>query len=505
MEIATIFYSFLSIFFLVVALRFLFPGARRKKSPPSPPALPIIGHLHLLKEPLHRTLHAFSEKYGPIYSLGFGSRFVLVVSSPSGVEECLKQNDIIFANRPIMAIGKHFGYNHTALTLASYGDHWRNLRRLCAIDIFSSHRLNKSLGIRREEIKILLHKLYKVSGNQFAKVDLKSIFSELTFNVIVRMLTGKRFYGEDISGVKEAEQFRKIIEEALELSGAAFPGDYVPILKWVDFTGNLKRIKRVGKEMDLILQSLIDAQRQNMSNMESANTMVNHLLSLQESKPEYYTDELIKGLAMVMILAGTDTSAVTLEWAMANLLNHPDILRKAREELDSRIEPYKLIEEQDLSKLPYLQNIISETLRLHPAVPLLVPHRSSSECTIGGYDIPRDAMLLVNTWSIQRDPKFWDDATSFKPERFESLEIKEGETFQMLPFGVGRRSCPGVALANRVVGLALGSLIQCFEWERVDEMKIDMAEGKGLTMPKAESLLAMCKARSISSKLLFNL
>ncbi|KAM7252447.1 hypothetical protein ACFE04_024330 [Oxalis oulophora] len=202
--------------------------------------------------------------------------------------------------------------------------------------------------------------------------------------------------------------------------------------------------------MDLLLQSLVDAQRQNMSNLESANTMINHLLSLQESKPEYYTDELIKGVALVMILAGTDTSAVT-------------------------------------------------------TVPLLVPHRYSSECTIGGYDIPRDAMLLVNAWSIQRDPKFWDDATSFKPERFETLDIKEGEAFQMFPFGVGRRSCPGATLANRVVRLALGSLIQCFEWERVDDMKIDMAEGRGITMPKAESLLAMCKARSISSKLLFNL
>ncbi|KAM7250653.1 hypothetical protein ACFE04_022536 [Oxalis oulophora] len=210
MEVATIFYSFLLIFFLIVALKFLFPGPRCKKSPPSPPALPIIGHLHLLKEPLHRTLHAFSEKYGPIYSLRFGSRFVLVVSSPSGVEECFNQNDIIFANRPIMTIGKHFGYNHTIMTLTSYGDHWRNLRRICAIDIFSSHRLNMSLGIRREETKILLHKLYKVSVNQFTKVDLKSKFSELTFNVIVRMLSGKRFYGEDVSGVKEAEQFRKI-------------------------------------------------------------------------------------------------------------------------------------------------------------------------------------------------------------------------------------------------------------------------------------------------------
>ncbi|KAM7251568.1 hypothetical protein ACFE04_023451 [Oxalis oulophora] len=499
MEITTMIYSFLFTLIILLAFKFLFSRRRVKNLPPSPPALPILGHLHLLKDPLHRTLHTFSQKYGPILSLRFGSRFVLIVSSPAGVEECFNKNDIIFANRPLMTIGDYLGYNHTTISLAPYGDHWRNLRRLCALDIFSSNRLKMSTCVRIDEIKMMLQKLYKISSEEFAKVNVKSMFSELTFNVITRMIAGKRYYGEDVSELKEAERFRKIIEETFEVSGAAFPGDFLPIFKWFDFTGNLKRMKRLGKETDPLMQGLIDDQRKNKDDLEGSNSMISHLLSLQESQPEYYTDEIIKGLVQVMIMAGTDTSTSTLEWAMANLLKHPYILRKVREELDSQLNQRKLIEEQDLYNLPYLQNIVSETLRLYPAGPLLLPHRSSSECTVGGYDIPRDAMLLVNAWAIHRDPKYWDDATSFKPERFESLNIREGEAYKFLPFGVGRRACPGASLANRMVGLALGSLIQCFDWERVNDKEIDMAETNGLSMYKAEPLEVRCKARSFLS------
>lgn len=202
----------------------------------------------------------------------------------------------------------------------------------------------------------------------------------------------------------------------------------------------------------------------------------------------------------VMILAGTDTSAVTIEWAMSLLLNNPDVLKKARDEIDTVFGHEHLVEESDLSKLPYLQNIISETFRLFPAAPLLVPHESSADCVIGGYDVPRGTILLVNAWSIHRDEKVWDDPTSFKPERFES---GVSEAYKLMPFGMGRRSCPGAGLAQRVVGLALASLIQCFEWDRISEKEIDLAEGTGLTMPKLEPLEAMCRSRDIINKVSF--
>ena len=178
------------------------------------------------------------------------------------------------------------------------------------------------------------------------------------------------------------------------------------------------------------------------------------------------------------------------------------ILKKAREEVDNQIGQEKLIEESDISKLHYLQSIISETLRLNSAAPLLVPHMSSVDCTIVGYDVPHGTMLLVNAWAIHREPKIWDDATSFKTERFEN---GEGEAYKLIPFGIGRRTCPGAGLAQSTLSLTLGLLIQCFEWERVIKEEVDMTEGNRNTMPKAVPFKAKCKAHLVIHKVLYEL
>lgn len=195
-----------------------------------------------------------------------------------------------------------------------------------------------------------------------------------------------------------------------------------------------------------------------------------------------------------LIIAGTDTVAITLEWALSNLLNHQEILKKARIEIDNKIGLDRLVDEPDIVNLPYLQNIILETLRLYPAAPLLLPHLSSEDCQVGGYDMPRGTMLVMNVWAIHRDPELWEESERFKPERFD----KEGEAQKVMPFGLGRRSCPGAGLAHRLMGLTLASLVQCFEWERVSVEQIDMREGKGVTMPKKEPLRAMCRARVLA-------
>ncbi|PIN17126.1 hypothetical protein CDL12_10214 [Handroanthus impetiginosus] len=199
-----------------------------------------------------------------------------------------------------------------------------------------------------------------------------------------------------------------------------------------------------------------------------------------------------------MLLAGTDTSSVTLEWAMSALLNHPKKLEKMRAEIDNLVGKDHLINESDLSKLPYLQNIIFEAYRLFPAAPLLIPHEATDDCKIGGYyDIPKGTILSVNVWAIHRDPMIWEEPTSFEPERFEGAEFGPPK---LMPFGMGRRSCPGNVLAHRIISLALGSLIQCFEWQRMDEALVDLTEGSGATLPKVAPLVARCKARDVLQK-----
>ncbi|KAK7270958.1 hypothetical protein RJT34_26503 [Clitoria ternatea] len=473
---------------ILLSLKLLFQTRKFRNLPPGPPFFPIIGNLHQLKKPFHRTFPIISQKYGQIFSLWFGSRLVVVVSSYSLVQECFSKNDIVLANRPHFLSGKYIGYNNTTLAQSPYGDHWRNLRRIVSLEVLSSHRLNSFSDIRRDEIMRLIKKLAQGSRNGFAKVELKSKFSEMTFNTMMRMISGKRYYGEDcdVSNVEEARQFREIIKELVMLAGANNPGDFLGILRWFDFDGLETRLKKISKKTDAFLQGLIDEHR---NEKQRANTMIHHLLSQQQSQPEYYTDEIIKGLVLVILLAGTDTSAATLEWTMANLLNYPEILEKAKNELDANIGQDHLVDESDISKLPYIQSIVYETLRLYPIVPLLLPHLSSENCTIGEYNVPRNTILLVNAWAIHRDPMLWTDPTLFKPERFE----EECEVSKLLTFGLGRRACPGANLAQRTMCLSLSLLLQCFEWKRITEEQIDMTEGKGLTAPKKDSLEAMCK------------
>jgi cytochrome P450 len=186
---------------------------------------------------------------------------------------------------------------------------------------------------------------------------------------------------------------------------------------------------------------------------------------------------------------------------MSNLVNHREELKKARAELDDQIGQERLVDEGDLPKLPYIQSIISDTLRLYPAAPMLVPHFSSEDCIVSGFDIPRDTTVLVNAWAIHRDPKLWDDPENFKPERFEGGD-KDEMAHKLIPFGLGRRACPGAGLAQREVGLTLASLVQCFDWERVSEEEVDMTEGNGLSMHKLVPLEAMCKPRSFLNQVL---
>ncbi|XP_050368882.1 cytochrome P450 81Q32-like [Argentina anserina] len=496
----TFFYSFLALLVCLSITPTLFRRLRYPNLPPSPSfSLPILGHLYLLKAPNHRTFHSLSQKYGPIFSLWFGSRRAIVISSSAAVQECFTKNDIVLANRPPTLISKHFGYNQTTLVTSPYGDHWRNIRRIGTVEVLSTSRLNSFAEVRKEEVKLLLLRLSRnAEKGRFVKVKLRSLLYELTFNNIMTMVAGKRYVGDQVADKGVGKEFIEIMDEAFSYSGGTNAGEFMPFIRWFGGNGYVKKVKKLGKRADVFLQRLIDEHR-SKSASESKNTTIDHLLSQQESQPEYYTDEIIKGLILSLLLAGTDTSAVTMEWAMSNLLNHPDVLKKARAELDTQLGQERVVDEPDLSKLHYLQNIISETLRLCPTAPMLIPHFASHDCVVSGFTIPRDTLVLINAWAIHRDPNLWDDPDSFKPERFETGGKDVAHKF--IPFGMGRRACPGGGLAQREVGLTLASLIQFFEWERVSEEKIDMTEGAGLTMPKHVPLEAMYKPRSILNKI----
>ncbi|KAK9071786.1 hypothetical protein SSX86_008215 [Deinandra increscens subsp. villosa] len=500
--------QYLYISLLLLLASYLFTSQIRRRSSNLPPtvfpSIPLIGHLYLLKPPLYRTLAKISAKHGPILQLQLGFRRVLVVSSPSAAEECFtKKNDVVFANRPKLLFGKIIGANYTSIVSSPYGDNWRNLRRISSMEILSVHRLNEFHDVRVEENRLLIRKLRSSSSPVNAKVMLY----ELTLNVMTRMISGKRYFGVDDRELEEeGKRFRDILDEGFLLAGASNVGDYLPILSWLGIKGLEKRLIALQERMDVFFQGLIEQLRESKGDevVNGKKTMIELLLSLQESEPEYYTDAMIRSFVVDLLAAGSETSAGTMEWAMSLLVNHPLVLKKAQDEIDRVIGNARLVDEPDIAKLPYLRCIINETLRLYPAGPLLVPRESSEDCVVGGYKIPGGTILIVNQWAIHHDPKVWDDPERFNPERFDGLEGNR-DGFKFMPFGSGRRSCPGEGLAVRMLWMTLGSIIQCFDWERVSDDMVDMTESPGLSMPKAAPLMAKCKPRLEMTKLLSDL
>uniref|UniRef100_A0A0D6QS94 Cytochrome P450 n=1 Tax=Araucaria cunninghamii TaxID=56994 RepID=A0A0D6QS94_ARACU len=472
--------------------------------PPHPPSWPIIGHLHLLNKPLplHRTLFSLSQRYGPIMYLQLGCRPLLVISSSHLGKECFTTNDRIFATRPNVCAGKYMAYDNKILGLAPYGPYWRDMRKLCTLQLFSAHRLEVLKHVRLEEVSAFIHSLFESCQPESRTVNMKSRLAELTFNIIVRMVAGKRCLEASYSeNSKEAQQLKEMIHQTFLLAGAFNLGDYLPFLKWLDLQGLKEAMINLQKKRDAFMQTLVhDHHEKQRMHAQHPEDFIDVLLSATDSHgiPPEDKDTVVKATALSMITAGTDTSAVTVEWALAALLQNPHILGKAQQELDAQIGRDRVVEESDLHKLGYLQAIVKETLRLYPAGPLLVPHESTEGCTVGGFHVPAGTRLIVNAWAIHRDPALWKRPTEFDPKRFlkgeKEIDVK-GNDFELIPFGSGRRMCPGMSLALRVVSYTLARLLQSFDWSVPAGTEIDMSEGLGLTMPKAAPLEALIQPR----------
>uniref|UniRef100_A0A0E0K035 Cytochrome P450 n=1 Tax=Oryza punctata TaxID=4537 RepID=A0A0E0K035_ORYPU len=492
--------TLLLLLLLLTTVRRRRSGRLRPRLPPEPAGLPLVGHLHLFRKPLHRTLARLAAHHGAVFRLRLGSRRVVVVSSAPAAEECLGAHDVAFADRPRLPSAGILSYGWSTMGTASYGPYWRHVRRIAVTEILSAHRVRQFAGAHVREARAMARRLCRAASRSRAgtgrvRVELKSRLFELLMNTMMAMICEKTYYGADDGEVsEEARWFREMVEETMAVSEASTVWDFLPAaLRWLDVGGVGRRLWRLRESRTRFLQGLIDDQRKEMEHdgdgvcraqpaAARRRTMIGVLLSVQRKDPEECPDQLISSLCISSLEAGTGTSTDTIEWAMSLLLNKPDVMRKGRDEIDACIgQPVRLLEAADLPKLQYLRCIIMETLRLYPPAPLLVPHESSSDCTVAGFHIPRGTMLLVNTFDIHRDPQVWDEPTSFIPERFEDGR-SEGK--MAIPFGMGRRKCPAENLGMQMVGLGLGTMIQCFEWERVGEELVDMTEGSGLTMPK---------------------
>ncbi|XP_043721730.1 trimethyltridecatetraene synthase-like [Telopea speciosissima] len=484
---------------------------RRLNQPPGPKPWPIIGNLNLIGSLPHHSIHKLAQKYGPIMQLRFGSYPIVVGSSVEMAKLFLKTHDLNFASRPKTAAGKYTTYNYSDITWSPYGPYWRQARKMCLMELFSAKRLESYEYIRVEEMRALLKGLYESFGRT---VNLKDHLSNVSLNVISRMVLGKKYLDdeeeeeESTRGMRKivtAEEFKKMLDELFLLNGVMNLGDWIPWIDFLDLQGFVKRMKVLSKKFDWFLEHVIDEhdERRKRERVENfvPKDMVDVLLVLADDPNlEVKLDRTsVKAFTQDLIAGGTESSAVTVEWAIAELLKKPEIFKKASEELDRVIGRERWVEEKDIPHLPYIEAIVKETMRVHPVAPMLTPRLAREDCEVAGYNIRAGTRVFINTWTIGRDPSLWEAPDEFKPERFIGKDIDvKGQDFELLPFGSGRRICPGYSLGLKVIQSSLANLLQGFEWKLPGQMKpedLSMEEIFGLSTPRKYPLVAVVEPR----------
>ncbi|KAK7265618.1 hypothetical protein RJT34_33240 [Clitoria ternatea] len=460
------------------------------KLPPSPPKLPLIGNLHQLGTLPHRSLRDLSLKYGEMMMLQLGQRQnpTLVVSSVEVAMEIIKTHDIVFSNRPQNTAAKTLLYECADVAFALYGESWRQKRKICVLELLSPKRVQSFHLIREEEVGKLVDKLREASSyGDGCYVNLSEMLMSTSSNIVSKCLLGQRCSRDGYSRMKELT--RKVMVHLTAFTVR----DYFPWLGWVDvLTGRVKEFRATFDAIDALFDEAIAQHLTGNAKKGFVDILLqfqqNNMLSFELTKND------LKALLMDMFVGGTDTVSVTLQWTISELLRNPNIMKKAQEEVRKVVGQKSNMEENDFSQMHYLKCIIKETLRLHLPATLLAPRETISSVKLKGYDIPAKTMVYINAWAIQRDPTFWENPEEFLPERFEDSEVDfKGQDFHFIPFGFGRRSCPGMNFGLANIEYVLASLLYWFDWKlpQSDTLNqdIDMSEVAGLVVSKKVPLL----------------
>ncbi|XP_031398003.1 cytochrome P450 CYP736A12-like [Punica granatum] len=460
--------------------------------PPGPRGLPILGSLLLLGKNPHHDLHRLAQKYGPIMHLRLGLVPVIVISSPEAAELFLKTHDLIFASRPPLEALWYMTWKQRTLSFSPYGTYWRNVRKMCLLELLSAHKIKSFEGMRREEVGMMVESL-RAAALKGTAVDITSKVSALSRNMSCLMVLGKKYMDEEF----DEKGFQAVIQEGMQLTATPNLGDYIPYVRALDLQRLKKRMKAVRKAFDSFFEKIIDEHVQNPKREGDTKDFVDVVLGfLGSEETEYRIDRThIKAIILDMLVASMDTSTTAIDWTMSELLRNPRVMQKLQQELEKVVGLDRPVEESDLENLHYLDMVIKESLRLYPVLPLLLPREALEGCIIDGFHIPRKSRVIVNAYAIGRDPSAWPNPEMFWPERFEGSDVDvQGHNFQLIPFGSGRRSCPGLQLGLTVMKFVLAQLSHSFKWELPEGMQpedLDMTEQFGLTTPRAEHLLAI--------------
>ncbi|RYQ80393.1 hypothetical protein Ahy_Scaffold1g106836 isoform D [Arachis hypogaea] len=459
--------------------------------PPGPWKLPIIGNIHqvALAGPLpHRSLRELAKKYGPFMHLKLGENSTVVISSAKLAKEVLKTYDGSFQKRPLLAAVPTLVYGPADIVFSPSSDYWRDMRKICTLELLSKKKVQSLAFIREAEMERTIQKIRESAGS---RINLSDMIFHLISVTVYRAAFGNS--NTDHAG------FIRLTKEAMQILGGFHLGDLFPSIKPLFYLSGLKsKVENLHKRHDKIMEDIIKEhqkkQREGKSDVEEED-LVDVLLRVQQSGSlqTNLTITHVKAVIGDIFAAGTDTSASTLEWAMSEMVRNPRVMAKSQAEVREAFRGKQRIHESDVDKLSYLKSVMKETLRLHPPTPLLIPRECTERNTIGGYEIGVGTRVMVNAWAMGRDPEYWHDAEKFIPERFDgncSIGFR-GTSFEYLPFGAGRRICPGIAFGLATIMFPLALLLYHFNWELPGAIKpedLDMTEHFGLAMERKNDL-----------------
>ncbi|KAF2313543.1 hypothetical protein GH714_011567 [Hevea brasiliensis] len=444
----------LLLFMLTLLLKKKVNNNSTLKLPPGPWKLPFVGNIHCLLGSLpHHKLADLAKKYGPLMHLQLGEVSVVVVSSAEAAEEL-----------------------------------WRQLRKICTVELLSPKRVQSFRSIREEEVSNFIK---TISQTGKSPINLSEKLFLITNSIIQRAAVGKK--------CRDQEELVSAVERFISLSSGFAIADLYPSIKvFQQMSGLRSKLEKVHRQVDRIIENIIREQKSQAtaSQVGSGNEvedLIHVLLKLQEQGNLEFalSDASLKAIILDVFAAGTETSSSTLEWAMSELLKNPKLMKEAQAEVRRVFDPKGTVDETRINELKFLKSVIKETLRLHPPLSLIARECGTS-CVINGYHIPAKTKVLINTWAIGRDPKYWIQAEEFHPERFINSSIDyKGIDFEYLPFGSGRRICPGISMGLANVELPLAQLLYHFDWKLASGLKpeeLDMTEANGLTIRKKENL-----------------
>ncbi|RCV32194.1 hypothetical protein SETIT_6G238300v2 [Setaria italica] len=477
---------------LLASLLYLAAVLRRRNGnlPPGPTGLPLVGSLPSLDPQLHAYFARLAGRYGPIFSIRLGSKLGVVVTSPSLAREVLRDQDLLFSSRDVPDAARSISYGGGQnIVWNPVGPTWRLLRRVCVREMLGPAGLDNVRALRDREFRATLRHLHAQAAAG-APVDVGAQMFLTTMNVITGTLWGGNI-GDEAQRAAVGKEFRHLVAEITEMLGAPNVSDFFPALARFDLQG-IRRKSDVLKERFNQMFARIIEQRvkaEQAGGEPPAQDFLEYMLRLEKEGGDgkaAFTMTNVKALLMDMVVGGTETTSNTVEWAMAELMRRPPLLAKVRKELDAVVGRDAVVEESHLPRLQYLNAVVKETLRLHPALPLMVPHCPDADATVAGYRVPAGSRVFVNVWAIMRDPEVWKGPGGVRPGALPARRRRRR-----------RRAEAGLHRERHGATLPFGS--GAFDWELPAGARLDLEEKFAIVMKKATPLVARADAEAVQA------